>query len=58
MHAIGCQIEGELLDRDRPVAYGIVRAKDGSQGPRTNLMNDTKWSKRLRWRRARSFGGQ
>jgi hypothetical protein len=30
MHAVRREIQDELLDGNRPIARGIVRAKDGS----------------------------
>jgi hypothetical protein len=58
MHALGGEIQDELLDGDRPIARGIVRLKDGAESPGANLMKNLKWSERVRWRRASSFGGQ
>jgi hypothetical protein len=58
MHALRREIQRELLDGDRPVARGVVRAKHGSESPGANLMKNTKWSECVRGRRARSFGVQ
>jgi hypothetical protein len=55
MHALRREIQDELLDGDRPIPRGIVRAKDGSKSPGTNLIENTKWSECVRWRRASSF---
>jgi hypothetical protein len=58
MHALGRQVENELFDGDGPIVHRIVGAEHGSQRPGANLMKNTVWSKRVRWRRARSFGWQ
>jgi len=58
MHTLWREIQGEQLDGNRPVAHRIMRPIHGSQSPSTNLMENTKWSKRVRWNGARSFSVQ
>jgi hypothetical protein len=50
MHTLGRHIEFEELDGDKTLAVRIVRPKDRSEGPRADLMKNTKRSERV-WRR-------
>jgi len=50
MHTLGREIEFEELDRDKALAFRIVRPKHRSESPRADLMKNTKWSERV-WRR-------
>jgi hypothetical protein len=57
MHAFRGQVDLEELDGDKTLPLRVVRPKDRSQGPRTNLMKNTKRSERI-WRWAGGFGVQ
>jgi len=54
---IGRQIELEQLDRDEPLAIGVVRAENGSERPGADLMKNAKRSKGV-GRRSSLFGVQ
>jgi len=54
MDAFGRQIEPERLDRDEPIAFGIVRAKDGTYSTGANLMENPEWTENVWRRRSRS----
>ena len=49
VHALGRQIDLEQLDRDEPLASGIVRTKDGAKGTGANLVEHAKRTERF-WR--------
>jgi hypothetical protein len=49
MNTLRRQIELEELDGDEPLTFRVVRPKDGPEGPRTDLMKNTKRSERV-WR--------
>jgi hypothetical protein len=55
MHAFRREIQLEQLDRDETLARCFVRAKNGTESPRTDLMKNTKRSERVRKRSASSF---
>jgi len=55
MHALRRQIEREQFDGDQAIALGIVRAEQRPQGPRADLMKNTKRTERVRGRRPGSF---
>jgi len=49
MNALWRQIELEEFDRNEPLTLRIVRPEDRPEGPRTDLMKNTKRSERV-WR--------
>lgn len=50
MNALWRQIELEEFDRDEPLTLRVVRPEDRPEGPRADLMKNTKRSERV-WRR-------
>jgi hypothetical protein len=58
MAALGREIQFEQLDGDEALAGGIVRAKDRTQGSRTNLMKNSKRSEGVGRRSASSVSVQ
>ena len=43
----GSEIESKDFDRNEPIARRLVRAKDGTQRARTNLMENPEWPERF-----------
>jgi hypothetical protein len=50
VHAFGRKIEVEGLDRNEPIALGIVRTQHRAERPRANLMKNPKRAERVRRR--------
>jgi hypothetical protein len=55
VNPLGRQVEVEDLDGDELVFLGAVRAENRAERACSNLMKNTKWTERLRVRRAASF---
>ena len=54
MDTFGWQIEPEGFDGDEPIAFRIVRAKDGTYSTGANLMENPEWTENVWRRRSRS----
>ena len=55
MHALGWEIETEHFDGHEAIAIRFVRTKDRSQRPCPDLMENTKWTERVRRNKSDSF---
>src|SRR6184192_1309989 len=55
MNAFRRQLEAEEFDRDEAIALGFVRAKDGSESPGADLMENAEWTEGVRGAGISSF---
>ena len=55
VETVGCELDGEELDGNEPLALCVITAKRRAEGSCTDLMKNTERSERVRGRSAGSF---
>ena len=55
MNELGEKVQLEELDRDEPIVFGMIRAKNRSECPCANLVKNAKWAECFRVSGARGF---
>ena len=58
VHLVRGKINAEQLDGDEAIFLGLVRTKNGTEGPGTDLMEYAKWSEGVRRRSTDSVRAQ